>query len=398
MTDITRIVSVDDHVVEPPDLWLKRLPARYREIGPRVTRGGQPESASGRGWDGLRDSGTGPPCDWWHYEDVRMPIQRSFVAVSYDDREGIERTGTTYDEMRPGCYDPAQRLVDMDQGHIEASLCFPNILPRFCGQTFLWAKDKELALLSVEAYNDWMVEEWCGSSYGRLIPLCLVPLWDAEAAATEVYRNAQRGARAITFSELPSLLGLPSIHDADRYWDPLFRACQETGTVICMHIGSSSQLPKTSHDAPLAVTVAIVSNNAMSSLVDWLFSGVFERFSTLRVAFSEAEIGWIPYILERADRVWETRPATYDRAIVPSPPSSYFPDHVFGCMVSDQHGIDSIESIGIDNVLFEVDYPHADSNWPRSHDIALEGLRALSEVQRSKILRGNAIRLFSLNL
>ena len=124
----------------------------------------------------------------------------------------------------------------MDANHIEAALCFPTF-PRFCGQTFTEAKDKELGLLCVKAYNDWMVEEWCGDSGGRLIPLCLIPLWDAELAAAEVRRNAERGVRAVCFSEIPPFLGLPSVHDPDHYWDPFFRACAETKTIVNMHIG-----------------------------------------------------------------------------------------------------------------------------------------------------------------
>ena len=116
----------------------------------------------------------------------------------------------TYDEMRPGCYEPKARLEDMDINWVEASLSFPTF-PRFCGQTFLEAKDRELAEACVYAYNDWMVEEWCGDSGGRLIPLTLIPLWDADLAAAEVRRNAARGVRAVCFSEIPPHLG-PAEH------------------------------------------------------------------------------------------------------------------------------------------------------------------------------------------
>ena len=115
----------------------------------------------------------------------------------------------------------------MDINWVEASLSFPTF-PRFCGQTFLEAKDRELAEACVYAYNDWMVEEWCGDSGGRLIPLTLIPLWDADLAAAEVRRNAARGVRAVCFSEIPPHLGLPSIHTG--YWDPFFVACEETQT------------------------------------------------------------------------------------------------------------------------------------------------------------------------
>ncbi len=213
-------------------------------------------------------------------------------------------TGITYEEMRPGSYQVKPRLEDMDVNHLEASLCFPTF-PRFCGQTFLEASDKDLALLCVRAYNDWMVEEWCAETSGRLIPLTLVPLWSAELAAEEVRRNAERGVRAVCFSEIPPFLGLPSVHDPDGYWDPFFRACAETSTVVNMHIGSSSKMPSTSADAPPAVGSTLTHTNATFSLVDFLFSGLFVRFPDLKVAYSEGQIGWIPYILERADTVWE---------------------------------------------------------------------------------------------
>src|SRR5262245_6233892 len=173
-----------------------------------------------------------------------------------------------------------------------------------------------------------MVEEWCGDSGGRLIPLTLIPLWDAELAAAEVRRNAARGVRAVCFSEIPPHLGLPSIHTG--YWDPFFVACEETETVVCMHIGSSSRMPATSGDAPVAVAATLSFNNAMASLTDFLFSGVLVRFADLTLAYSEGQIGWIPYVLERADTVWlEHRAWGGVRDIVPEPPSTYYYRQVY---------------------------------------------------------------------
>jgi len=171
---------------------------------------------------------------------------------------------------------------------VEASLCFPTF-PRFCGQTFTEAKDHDLGLACVKAYNDWMVEEWCGDSGGKLVPLTIVALWDPQLAAAEVRRNADRGVRAVTFSEIPPHLGLPSIHTD--HWDPFIAACEETGTVICMHIGSSSRMPATSADAPPAVAATLSFNNAMASMSDWLFSGKLVQFPGLRLAYSEGQIG-----------------------------------------------------------------------------------------------------------
>jgi predicted TIM-barrel fold metal-dependent hydrolase len=223
-------------------------------------------------------------------------------------------------------------------------------------------------------------------------------LWDAELAATEVRRNAERGVRAVCFSEIPPFLGLPSVHDPDHYWDPFFGACAETRTIVNMHIGSSSKMPSTSADAPPAVGSTLTHTNATFSLVDFLFSGVFVRFPDLKVAYSEGQIGWIPYILERADRVWEDNRGWGGVAdIVPEKPSSYFADHVWGCFFDDAHGLRSVDEIGEDNITYESDYPHSDSTWPRTKQIAEEQMAALTDEQRRKIVRGNAIKLFGLD-
>src|SRR5690606_22020494 len=163
----------------------------------------------------------GPLVDYWVYEDLHLSLKRA-VAAAGRPRDEMTMTGTTYDDIREGCYEPTARLKDMDVNFTQASLSFPNF-PRFCGQTFLEASDRELALLCVRAYNDWMVEEWCAGSDGRLVPLCLVPLWDAQLAADEIRRNAARGVNAVAFSEIPPYLNLPSIHSG--YWDPFFQAC-----------------------------------------------------------------------------------------------------------------------------------------------------------------------------
>jgi predicted TIM-barrel fold metal-dependent hydrolase len=249
----------------------------------------------------------------------------------------------------------------------------------------------------VQAYNDWMVEDWCATSGGRLVPLCLVPLWDAHLAADEVLRNAARGVRAVCFSEMPSFLGLPSVHDAGRFWDPFVAACDETGTVICMHSGSGSKMPSTSSDAPPAVGSTLTHELAEGSLADWLFSGLLARFPNVKLTYSEGQIGWIPYILARADRIWEHNRGWADvRALVPEPPSTYYWGRVFGCFFDDTAGIAQLDAIGVDQVTFETDYPHADGTWPRSKEVAARLLAGLDDVTVRKIVRDNARALFGL--
>jgi predicted TIM-barrel fold metal-dependent hydrolase len=394
--DFPKIVSVDDHVVEPAHVWERWLPAKHRDKAPRVERRGigTMRHVGGGTYEQTFDP-DGPQADCWVYEDL-VYIQKRHVAAVGFDRDEMTMSPMTYDEMRPGCYDPKARVDDMELNWVEASLSFPSF-PRFCGQTFLEAKDRELAEACVYAYNDWMVEEWCGDSGGRLIPLPIIPLWDAELAAAEVRRNAARGAHAVCFSEIPAVLGLPSIHTGD--WDPFFAACAETRTVVCMHIGSSSKMPATSADAPVAVAATLSFGNAMSSLTDFLFSGVLVRFPDLKLAYSEGQIGWIPYILERADDVWlEHRAWGGVRDIVPEPPSTYYYRQVFGCFFRDRHGIASLETVGVDNTTFETDYPHTDSTWPHTKKVAQELMAGLPDDVVHKLVRGNAIRMLELDL
>lgn len=396
MAEVPRIVSVDDHVIEPANVWQDRLPAKYKDVGPRVIQEAGNMNFVGGNFTYEPDP-DGQLCDWWVYEDKRVPQTRLSAAAGFD-RDEVKVVGITYEEMRDGCYDPKARLEDMDVNHVEASLCFPSF-PRFCGQTFMEADDKVLAKLCVEAYNDWMVEEWCGGTDGRLIPLCIIPLWDVELAAAEIRRNAARGVRAVCFSEIPPYLGLPSVHDADGYWEPFVRACEETQTVINMHIGSSSKMPSTSDDAPAAVGSTLTFNNAMASMSDWLFSGLLEKFPTVKVAYSEGQIGWIPYILERADKVWEDNRAwggVGDK--VPEPPSTYYYRQMYGCFFDDEVGLEMLDRVGVSNITFETDYPHSDSTWPHTKEVAEKLMGHLPDDVIRKLVRGNAIEMLGLDL
>ncbi len=393
--ELPRFVSLDDHVIEPPDTWSSRLPAKYRDVGPRVEElpVGTAELDGGRFRE--RPGSDGPLVSYWHYEDLFMSVKRLSTAVGFP---GVAVTlgGVRYDEIRPGCWQQGPRLDDMDLNWTDASLCFPNF-PRFCGQTFAEAADKELALLCVRAYNDWMVEEWCGGSGGRLLPLCLVPLWDADLATAEVERNAARGVRAIAFSEIPAYLGLPSVHSG--YWDRFFATCAATGTVLCLHIGSGTKMPRTSDDAPDAVSVSMGFGNCVGSLADFIFSGVLERNPGLKLVYSEGQIGWIPFFLERADDIWEThRGWSLSRDTVPEPPSTYYYRQVYGCFFKDFHGVESLARVGVDNVTFETDYPHADSTWPHTKKLAETMFAGLDAATVHKVVRGNAIELLGLDL
>lgn len=391
---IPKIISADDHVIEPAHVWQDRMPSKHKELAPKIVIAPQGEMTLNDGvW--VETPGTGDKmAAWWHFENKRYQIKQ-MVACPGIPPEEVTMEGVTYDDIAPGCYDPIARLADMDINHVEASLCFPNY-PRFCGQLFSEADDLELGLLCVQAYNDWMIDEWCGSSGGRLIPLCIVPLWDAELAAKEIYRVAEKGCRAVAWSELPAWLGRPGLHGD--FWDPFLKACEETQTVICMHIGSGTKTVQTSPEAPTVVTANLIVCNSAASMIDWIFSGKFEQFPNLKLLYAESQIGWIPYFIERADDTWRTHQWAQGEKRIPKPPSHYYKRHVYSCFFKDTVGIDLLDRIGEDNVLFETDYPHQDGTFPNTLAIAEELFGHLEQETIDKIARNNAIKLFGLTI
>ena len=384
------MVSVDDHVLEPPGVWQDRVPARYRDIAPRIVQ---------------TDNG-----EFWAYEN-RLVATAGLAACAGKPRDAFfTPNAISYADMLPGCYDVAARVEDMDTGGILASLCFPSF-PRFCGQIFHEAKDKELALLCVQAYNDWMIDEWCAAAPGRFIPLIIVPLWDPPEIAREIERCAAKGVTAVAFSENPEPLGLPTIHDLGRYWDPLLRAAEETQMVVCMHVGSSSTLPAICHDAPPLANISFGTIRTAGTMLSWIFGDAFERFPKLKIALSEGNVGWIAYFLERAEqcldkqRHWLSRGVplhgynnSYDAGTAANVDTidirGVFRDHIFGCFLQDRSGMQVLDLIGEDNVMCESDYPHADTTWPHSVKVARECMHGLSDATQLKLLRKNAERLF----
>ena len=399
MTTIPKIISVDDHVVEPPTLWTDRIPKKYHDRCPRIERDKGIFNFEGGVFSYEKGAEDGKWGDWWLYDDLVYPFPKLSAAVGFED---LRLEPVTFDDIRPGCWIQKDRLADMESNHVDVSICFPNVLPRFCGQAFLEREDKDLALLCVKAYNDWMIDEWCaGDGVGKLIPLTIIPLWDPKLAAEEIHRCADKGSYAVTFSENPYHLGLPSVHDPGRFWDPFFQACQDTETIINMHIGSSSKMPSTSPDAPFAVSSTITFSNAMGSMCDFILSGVFERFTTLKVAYSEGQVGWMPYVIERMDKIWEERThddgGTFGLSLA-NLPSSYIPGRIYGCIFDDEIGLKNRDIIGMDQITFEVDFPHADSTFPETKAVATRIVEkaGLNDDEIYKLMRGNAIQAYGL--
>ncbi|QHE73322.1 amidohydrolase family protein [Rhodococcus sp. WAY2] len=399
MTTTPLIISVDDHVVEPPNVWIDRLPAKYRDRAPRVERVKGVMAVDQYGFT-VEEDHDHPEARWadiWVYEDLRMALPAGQVQVG-KLANTLYKVAVTFDEADPGVWQQKARLAAMDENHIEAALMFPT-MPRFCGQTFKERSDKAFALLCLQAYNDWMIDEWCaGDGYGRLIPVTLIPLWDVDLAIAEVERCVAKGAHAITFSENPAHLDLPSIHSG--YWDPLWAVCEDNDVVVNMHIGSSSRMPTTAPDAPPLVGKSLSFLNSLGTMMDWLASGILPRHPKLRIALSESQVGWIPFVLGRLDNEWELGHLFEKdlRLRVPERPSAYM-NQIYGCIFDDLAGLEVRDRVGMSQIMFETDYPHGDTSYPYSRQMAEKLVTAadLSEHETWQLLRGNAISCYRLD-
>jgi predicted TIM-barrel fold metal-dependent hydrolase len=366
------MISVDDHVVEPPDMFDEHITEKYRDQAPKIIR---------------RKDGS----DVWTFNGSIIPnIGLNAVAGRPKEEYGIEPTA--FDEIRPGCYDIHERIKDMNAGGILASMNFPSF-PGFSGRLFAAAEDKDLALAVLRAYNDWHIDDWAGTYPGRIIPMALPILWDAELCAAEVRRVAKKGCHSITFTENPATLGYPSFHD--EHWDPLWKAVCDENVVVSIHLGSSGQLSVTAPNAPIDVMITLQPMNICQAAADLVWSRVIKKFPDIKFALSEGGTGWIPYFLDRIDRTYDMHHLWTGQDFGGKMPSEVFREHFLTCFISDPVGVQLRNLIGIDNIAWECDYPHSDSSWPHAPEELAEVAAGVPDDEVNKITYENAMRWYS---
>ncbi|CAB4322524.1 MAG: amidohydrolase family protein [Actinobacteria bacterium] len=370
LADDLILISVDDHIAEPANMFDAHVPSKMRDLAPRVVtddRGAQ---------------------QWW-YGNVKGR-DLGLNAVAGKPREMYNVDASRYDEMRPGCFDVHERIRDMNAGGQLAGLNFPNFTG-FSGQVLNMGSDTAVNEVMIRAYNDWHVDEWCASYPGRFIPCGILPLFDVEKAAAEVHRLAAKGCHAVTFSENPAALNMPSIHSG--YWDPLFAACVEAQTVLCCHLGSSSRSMNTSIDAPPGVAMSLSSAGTVLTLMDLLWATFWERFPTLKFSLTEGDIGWIPYFLWRAEHVNDRHGGWIDHDFSKTGgPTQIFRDHILVCFIKETVGPELMHHFELGNVCWESDYPHSDGTWPNAPEELLITLEGFTDEQINAISHGNAMR------
>jgi predicted TIM-barrel fold metal-dependent hydrolase len=365
-------ISVDDHLMEPKHTFEGRLPAKLQDRAPRVV-----ETEEGH--------------EIWMFEDTPY-FQVGFMCVAGRPREDHRFEPSRYEEVRPGCYRIEDRIKDMDIGGIWGSVNFPSGVTGFGGTLFSEAKDPELGKACVRAWNDWLFEEWYGPFPDRIVPLGITYLADAEAGAAEIRRNAERGFRAVTLPEQPHRQGLPPVFDA--HWEPIIRACAETETVLNLHVGSSgfAEMPPGAPMIELGAT--LFGPMALTSCAEWLWSGWPARYPTLKIAMSEGGIGWVAMLMDRLDDIMTRSGYGSGWPDPKNSPTEVLARNFWFCMIEDASTIVTRDRIGVDNILFESDYPHGDGTWPDTQKVIDEVLGDLPLEEIRKITHENAAAVY----
>jgi predicted TIM-barrel fold metal-dependent hydrolase len=367
------LFSIDDHVIEPPDMFQNHVPDKWADQAPRV----------------VHEDGQ----EFWLFQGEKAGSMGLNAVVTWPAEEwGMDPA--SFAEMRPGAYDIHERIRDMNRNGIFGSMCFPTFVGFSAGH-LARAADKDLSLIMLQAYNDWHIDEWAAAYPGRFIPLSILPTWDPQAMVAEIYRVKAKGCPAVTMPELPHVEGLPSYHDLD-YWGPVFAALQDTGVVMCLHIGQGFAAIKQAPDAPIDNLIILATQVSTFAAQDLLWGPAFRTYPGLKVAWSEAGIGWIPFYLDRCDRHY-TNQRWLSRDFGGKLPSEVFREHSLACYVTDAVALKVRHDIGMDIIAWECDYPHSDSIWPDAPEKVMSEMVGAGATDREidQITWQNACRFFN---
>jgi predicted TIM-barrel fold metal-dependent hydrolase len=370
------IIDCDAHVNEPPDLWVERLPSRWKDRAPQVKH-----SENGDLWlfDGGRE---------------KWPVGLTAVAgLSYFD---FKPRGITYDSMRPGSFETRARLEDMDADGIYAQILYPSVTLRGAK---IYSNDRDLQVACVRAYNEWLLE-FCEGSGGRLIGQAILPTTSLDDTVAELEWALQSGHRGAVISSFPNGSLDPKPED-DRFW----AIAEEAGFPIAVHIGSFVREGlagrRESWSSLAFVGMAALTKAGGQTLpvvCDILFSGIFQRFPGLRIVLVESNIGWIPTLLEQSDDMfrryrWYTGAVNEQKEM----PSDIFFRNFWASFMVDTVGMDLRHRMNVDHLMWSTDYPHSGSDWPNSRVTIERVFRDVPADEVEKMLHGNCKALYGLD-
>jgi predicted TIM-barrel fold metal-dependent hydrolase len=369
------MLSVDDHLIEPPGMFVGRMPAKYQHDAPRVAQyanGDERWVVEGKPWGGI-----GP------------------AAVAGRKREELGNEPTRYADVRVGTFEVDARIDDMNANGTFMSLNFAS-LPGFAGEKLVGGKDKDLMLAILQAYNDWHIEEWVGRHPGRFIANAILPLWDVDLAIAELRRVAKAGFRVVSFPENPPAFGQPSIHWG--HWDRLFAAIIDHDMTVAIHIGTSGGvLPTPSLESPADVGVTLLNIKIAEAMADLLFSPLLLKFPDLRIMMSEGCMGWVPFLRERANAEYRNHRYWTQADLGSLLPSDLLARHFLFCFHEDDFGLSVRHQVGIDQISWECDFPHADSTWPTSPEQLWASIKDFPREEIDKITHLNAAKFLRID-
>jgi predicted TIM-barrel fold metal-dependent hydrolase len=368
-----RPISTDDHAWEKPDTFTSRVPEQFRDDCPRLVE------IEGE--------------DWWVYAGSKVRKVGTGAAAMMPDRGAVKR----FVDAPAAAYDAAARLDTMNADGVAVEVLFPQAAGFGGGPFVSTSGEPDLRLACIRAYNDYLVEEWAGVS-PRFVAQCLLPLWDVDLAVAEVRRAQGIGHRAVVWTAAPQSFGFAHFNDA--YWDPLWATFQELGMPVALHIGSAKGHMDLWDDYTFFRRLAVVSTTAITSnlaaIANLLFSGVLERFPELAFVSVESGLGWVPYLLETADHQYEAQ-HLWDEGMTMRP-SEYFRRNVYVNFWFEASGIVLRHMIGVDNIMWEADFPHPTSTYPHSRKAIETSLAGVPAEEQQKMLETNAARVFGIDV
>lgn len=372
---MTRLISVDDHVQEPPDLWTSRL--AKSQFGDRVPHLERAADGSER---------------WVVDGQVLVGGRVARTGALMADRA---RDPTHWDDVPRSAYVPSERLRTMDAAGVDSSVLFPTVAG-LAGEAFGQLQDPELEVACVRAYNDWLIEEW-GAASDRFIPQCIVPIWPPEATVAEIRRAVAMGHRGVVFPSVPhDLREVPHVADAD--YDPIWSVCEELGVPLCLHAGASPGLqnalpPELSQARTEALEEVQRPVSSVYVLNLFLFSRILLRHPRLQVVFAESALSWAMLDLEWADHQFSHDGLAregYDLT----------PSQMFHRQCYLNAWFDEIAPfapyIGADRILWSTNLPLATSSWPRTQETIDRCFQGVSAEEREQVLWRNAASLYRL--
>jgi predicted TIM-barrel fold metal-dependent hydrolase len=385
--DQHRIVDADCHILEPPDIWTNWLPEKYQHKAPKLVKDVE-------GGDAWRTSVGGDP----------DPI--GLVATPGMPYDQFRWFGVTYEEARAGCYNGAERLKDMDIDGVWAEVLFP---PQRTIGHFLVDDDDDFLLAGVEAYNNFLFEEFCSPDPTRLIGLAQMPSIGIDTSVDALRKAKARGAKGVIISNWPS--GADSLSRDD---DPFWAAACDEGIPVSIHINIVSrsqraaqrkanaaaghQLYDVRSEATRAKAIGGMSNvftQTAGAITPMIFTGVYERFPELQVCWIECGVGWIPHLMEAIDdRYWRNR--VWGDLPISAPPSMYWHRNNAATYIIDRSGVALRHAVGVENMMWSSDYPHHGNDWPYSRKVIDETLGHIPAEERMLITGGNAARIWHL--